>query len=180
MKEWMLSSAFKPHFDELHNSWLKPQQERANSRNKVQKQGPQLPIVQAALIGGERHGDERYSGYYIDKQDLTKVDHYALCLYRLRKANTDHRNGVFRNASMSVTEMESRLWCDMLRASYEMAKSRQDRRKSTDDLPTGPSGGQGATSDGDGPSPHKKIRLSIDGSTSTMTEVALHPVRLPQ
>jgi hypothetical protein len=75
---------------------------RANSWNKVKKQGPQLPIVQAALIGGERHRDERHSGYYIDKQDLTNVDHYALCLYRLRKANTDHRNGVFRNASMSV------------------------------------------------------------------------------
>jgi hypothetical protein len=56
-----------------------------------------------------------------------------------------------------------------------MAKSRQDRRKSSDDLPTGPSGGQGDTKDGDGPSPHKKIRLSFDGLTSTMTQVALRP-----
>jgi hypothetical protein len=109
VKEWMQSSAFKPHFDELYNSLLKPQQERVESQNEVKKQGPQLQIVQAALIDGERHGDERYSSYYIDKQDWTEVDYYALCLYRLRKANTDHRNGVFRNASMSVTEMESRL-----------------------------------------------------------------------
>jgi hypothetical protein len=58
VKEWMQSAAFKPHFDELYNSWLKPQQERVNSQNKVKKQGPQLQIVQAALIDGERHGDE--------------------------------------------------------------------------------------------------------------------------
>jgi hypothetical protein len=165
VKGWMQSAAFKPHFDELYQSWLKPQQELASTQNKSRKQGPQLPLVQAALTNGEFHGDEKYSGYHISKEGWSEIDHYALCLYRLRKANTDHRDGAFRNTSMSVAEMESRLWNAMLRATYDSAKSRQDRRKSGEGTSADAQGGQGASQPSDGSSPHKKLKLSIDEST---------------
>jgi hypothetical protein len=39
MKEWMQSTAFKPHFDDLYNSWLKPQQDKLLLRSWTSSEG---------------------------------------------------------------------------------------------------------------------------------------------
>jgi hypothetical protein len=126
------SNTFKPYFDELYNNWIAIEKQRAAQKGSTRKQGPQLVAVQAAIANGERFGDEKYSGYLIDKSTFTEIDHYALCLFRLRKVNADNRSGLFRNKSLSESEIEVRLWMGMLRATYEKAESKQHHKRSSD------------------------------------------------
>jgi hypothetical protein len=110
VSEWLESHAFKPHFEELYTDWIQPQIELAASTNKPRKQGPTLPNVQAAITDGEEFGDEKYSGYRVRKDDFSEIGHYALCLFRLRKANTEGWDGAFRGRSMTKSDVETRLW----------------------------------------------------------------------
>jgi alkylated DNA nucleotide flippase Atl1 len=131
VKAWMASPAFKPCFDELCKDHIIPAQQLAKSQGRTRPHGPLLNAVQLALKDGEALGDERYSSYYeLDKTDWSDVDHYALCLFRLKKLNMDNRDGIFRSKVLPPSDMESRLWMAIMKASYEMAESRQPKEKS--------------------------------------------------
>jgi hypothetical protein len=131
VQAWMASTAFKPCFDELCKDHIIPAQQLAKLQGRTRPHGPVLPAVQLALEDGEAMGDERYSSYdEIDKTDWTDVDHYALCLFRLKKRNMDNRDGLFRTKALPDNDMESRLWMAMMKASYEMAESRKPKGKS--------------------------------------------------
>lgn len=163
VNNWLQSPAFLPYFQELYGDCIKPSQDLAAASNRPRKQGPQLVAVQSAIADGENFGDQKYSGYHVDKTDFEEVDHYALCLYRLCKVNTDGRDGVFRGKTMSNVEKEARLWCAMLRATYDRASSRQNRqRKQPEDPQGGPaSPGDATSSDAESLTPTKKQRLSF-------------------
>jgi hypothetical protein len=160
---WLQSPAFLPYFEELYEDCIRPGQTLAAASNRPRKQSPQLAAVQSAIADGEKFGDQKYSGYHVDKANFEEVDYYALCLYRLCKANTDGRDGVFRGKTMGNVEKEARLWCAMLRATYDRASSRQNRqRKQPEDPQGGPaSPGDGASSDAESLTPTKKQRLSF-------------------
>jgi hypothetical protein len=163
VSNWLQSPAFLPYFQELYDDCIKPSQDLAAASNRPRKQGPQLAAVQSVIADGEKFGDQKYSGYHVDKADFEEVDHYALCLYRLCKVNTDGRDGVFRGKTMSNVEKEARLWCAMLRATYDRASSRQNRqRKQPEDPQGGPaSPGDATSSDAESLTPSKKQRLSF-------------------
>jgi len=63
------------------------------------------------------HRQQKYSGYVIYTEGWTDVEHYSLCLYRLKVFNKVNHNGVFRNRSLSEQEIDIRLYAAMKRAS---------------------------------------------------------------
>jgi hypothetical protein len=46
--------------------------------------------------------------------------------------NIDNRSGLFRNKSLSESEIEVQLWIGMLKATHEKAGSKQHRKRSSD------------------------------------------------
>jgi hypothetical protein len=164
---WLRSPAFLPYFQELYDACIKPSQDLAAASSHPRKQGPQLSAVQNAIANGEKYGDQKYSGYYVDKSEFAEIDHYALCLFRLCRANTDGRDGVFRNKSMTEAEKEVRLWCAMLRATYDRATSRQQRqRKQSEDSLSSPESPRSSSDVESLVSPNKRQRLSLQNSKS--------------
>jgi hypothetical protein len=61
---------------------------------------------------------------HVDKSNFSEVDHYALCLYRLREENARGRDGIFKNYKLTEGDMEKRLWHTMLRATWDRAPTR--------------------------------------------------------
>jgi hypothetical protein len=128
LKTWMSSDAFKPGYEELYDAVIKGRS----------GQGPALEIVQKALQNGENHGNRRFSRVRVDKSNFSEVDHYALCLYRLREENARGRDGIFKNYELTETDMEKRLWHTMLRATWDRAPTQSSgeklKRNAGDDL----------------------------------------------
>lgn len=118
-KTWMASEAFQPDYDELYEAVIK---------DRI-TQGPLLDVVQKAMFHGATYGDRKYSRARINKSNFTDVDHYALCLYRLREENAKGRDGCYKNYNLTDGDMELRLWHAILRATWDRAPARQGRKQ---------------------------------------------------
>lgn len=119
LREWLDSAQFKPIYEALYNNAVLPRK-----LHNPSLQGPKLPAVQTAIDSGEMHGDERYSGYELDISDFSELDHYALCLYRLRNKAKVSRGGIFRDKQMSDSQIDERLWQAMLRGGLDRSKAK--------------------------------------------------------
>lgn len=60
------------------------------------------------------------------------MDHYAYCIVRLIRHNTNNRNGGFFQKQISDTDKESRIWMAILGATQDMAKARRDSLKAAE------------------------------------------------
>jgi SNF2 family DNA or RNA helicase len=118
VKSWTASEAFLPDYNELYEAVIK---HRVN-------QGPLLDVVQKAMFHGETYGDRKYSRARIDKSSFNDVNHYALCLYRLREENAKGRDGCFKKYNLTDGDMELRLWQAILRATWDRAPARKDKK----------------------------------------------------
>lgn len=119
-KQWFESAQFKPIFDALYHKVIEP-------RILVSpgKQGPQFTAVQNAITMGEGHGNRKYTGWRMDESGFDDIDHYALCLIRLREENKHSHGGIFRNKQMTDQQIEQRLWHAIMRETSQRSKLRK-------------------------------------------------------
>jgi hypothetical protein len=116
---------FTTPFNELYDKAIKPDRAEIKAR-----QAPTLQQVQEQLAEGESHGQCKYSGgAELNgpgwQDDWMGLDHYAYCLWRLRRFEITLRDGLFFQKQMETADTDSRIWQMILRA-------RMDRRKPGD------------------------------------------------
>jgi hypothetical protein len=119
-KKWFESEQFKPIFDALYYKVIEPRM-----LGSPAKQGPKLSAVQTAIIMGEGHGGRKYTGWKIDERGFDDIDHYALCLIRLREENRHSHGGIFRGKQMTDEQIEVRLWHAIMRETSQRSELRK-------------------------------------------------------
>jgi len=128
VREWLNSPQFKPTYETLYNTVILPRK-----RHRPSLQGPKLPAVQTAICDGEMHGDEKNSAHDLDTSTFEDIDHYALCLYRLRDKSKVSRGGIFRDKQMTDSQIDARLLQAMLRGGLDRCKAKASK-KSTQEI----------------------------------------------
>lgn len=124
VREWLNSPQFKPIYETLYNSAI-----LLRKKHRPDLQGPKLTAVQIAICDGEMYGDEKYSAHDLDTSNFEDIDHYALCLYRLRQKSKMSRNGIFRDKQMTDSQIETRLWQAMLRGGMDRSKAKASKQR---------------------------------------------------
>ncbi|OBT66786.1 hypothetical protein VE03_04120 [Pseudogymnoascus sp. 23342-1-I1] len=129
VKAWMASDSFKPAYDELVRDWINSQWDKAVDGMR-RKKAPSLRQVADAI---SKAPGERYTSPtgVVDKTGFGEMDHYALCLVRLRAANESNANGLFRGKACSNEHKDQRLWQAMLRGGATAWYHRKRRVKLT-------------------------------------------------
>ncbi|KFY25046.1 hypothetical protein V493_04875 [Pseudogymnoascus sp. VKM F-4281 (FW-2241)] len=127
VKAWMASDSFKPAYDELVRDWIVPLWDKAG--DSLQRK-PAPPLKR--IVGAISKNPERYTSPtgVVDKTAFAALDHYALCLVRLRAANEFNANGLFRGKTCEQKQKDQRLWQAMMRGGTEAWR----RRKRGDNL----------------------------------------------
>lgn len=129
VKAWMASNSFKPAYDELVHDWINLQWDKAVDGMR-RKRAPTLNQIVDRISKAPK---ERYVSPtgVINKKGFSEIDHYALCLVRLRAANESNFNGLFRGKACSNKHKDQRLWQAMLRGGDEAWRERKKRVKLT-------------------------------------------------
>lgn len=128
MKNYMTDDhgRFLPYFMEYAEKWIWPAQKDANEKGTSRQRGVGIDLVEACLIAGESLGNEKFSGEEElgSRKDWQQVDHLALLLYKLRKANTKSTKGLFFGKGLSDTIINDQLWALIKHAEYHLAPAR--------------------------------------------------------
>lgn len=72
--------------------------------------------VQSYLIPGELAGKRKYSNRSLNKSTWVAEDHYALFFYVVRTEKMNDRRGIFFQKTLSVDEIDQRIWYCYLKA----------------------------------------------------------------
>lgn len=131
VKAWMASDSFKPAYDELIHDWINSQWDKAVDGMR-RKKAPTLKQITDTISKAPKERYESPTGV-INKDNFVEIDHYALCLVRLRAANESHFNGLFRGKAYSDEHKDQRLWQAMLRGGSEAWARRKRSVKLTPD-----------------------------------------------
>ncbi|KFY10326.1 hypothetical protein V492_05077 [Pseudogymnoascus sp. VKM F-4246] len=127
VKVWMESDSFKPAYDELVRDWIESQWNKAVDGMR-RKRGPTLKQVVKAISNAP---EGRYTSPIgkTNKDNFAEIDHYALCLVRLRAANESSFHGIFLGKTCSDEDKDQRLWQAMLRGAANAWRSHKKTMK---------------------------------------------------
>lgn len=126
VKAWMASDSFKPAYDELVRDWIDSRWDKAVD-GMTRKRAPKLNKIADAIS----KAPERYTSPtgVINKEGFGEIDHYALCLVRLRTANDSNPNGLFVGKTCSQEQKDKMLWQAMMRGGAEAWRVRKRRNR---------------------------------------------------
>jgi hypothetical protein len=129
-KTWLKGSLFQPIFQQLYDEAIAPQQQKASGAGKGRPRTMNAKTVESAMQLGEAHGSRMFSARRVDKTDWELPEHYAYCMYNLITDNSQDFKGLFYGQK-NIREHTKfcRLWACLQFELYEMAPSRQARRK---------------------------------------------------
>ncbi|KFY04255.1 hypothetical protein V491_09410 [Pseudogymnoascus sp. VKM F-3775] len=129
VKAWMASDSFKPAYDELVRDWIDSRWDKAVDGMR-RKRAPTLKQISKEILNAPVERYTSRSGI-VNKHNFREIDHYALCLVRLRAANEYNFNGIFRGKTCSDEGKDQRLWQAMQRGGAEAWAARKIRDRLT-------------------------------------------------
>jgi hypothetical protein len=129
-KAWLKGPLFQPTFQQLYDEVIVPQQQKANEAGKGRRRTMNAKTIESAMQLGEAHGSRMFSARRVDKTDWELPEYYAYCMYNLITDNSQDFKGLFYSQN-NIREHTKfcRLWACLQFELYEMAPSRQARRK---------------------------------------------------
>jgi hypothetical protein len=129
-KTWLNGSLFQPTFQQFYDEAIAPQQQKASGAGKDRPRAMNAKTIESVMQLGEAHGSRMFSARRVDKTDWELPEYYAYCMYNLITDNSQDFKGLFYGRK-NVREHTKfcRLWACLQFELYEMAPSRQARRK---------------------------------------------------
>lgn len=129
-RAWLKGPLFQPTFQQLYDEAIAPQQQKASETGRGRPRTMNAKTVESVLQIGEAHGNRMFSMRRLDKTDWKLPEYYAYCMYDLITDNSKDFRGLFYGQK-NVREHTKfcRLWACLQFELYEMAPSRQARRK---------------------------------------------------
>lgn len=133
-RRWIRSDMFKPFWDELWTSYIKPSRQVAKRKGIDRARGRGLKEIQTLIVSGEKGGLRKYSRTNPDKRDWCAADHYARFLLQTRSENIIDADGQFYGKQISESDVDMLIWAVMTRVSFEHSPSRINRPGGGNDL----------------------------------------------
>ena len=129
-KAWLKGPLFQPTFQQLYDEAIAPQQQKASEAGKGRPRTMNAKTIESAMQLGEADGRQMFSARRVDKTDWELPEYYAHCMHNLITDNSQNFKGLFYGQK-NVREHTKfcRLWACLRFELYEMAPSRQARRK---------------------------------------------------